>query len=134
MRKKYLYCLWGGLFILTALLGFITEPNGLVKALMVLASLAFFVPPALLLKQGDLADIKLVRNLSAASLAATALLLVLNVMSVLASEAVGTGLYALLVFLSAPMVCSQYWAMSLFFWACLLMVGLKKLRKKTGRD
>lgn len=130
MEKKHLYYFWAGLFILTALLGFITEPNGLLKALMVMAAVSFFIPPAMLLKQGDVQDIKLVRNLSLASLVTTAVLLVLNVMSVLASEAVGTGLYALLVLLSAPMVCSQYWALSLFLWACLLMVSLKNLKSK----
>lgn len=129
MEKKNVRYIWAGLFILTALLGFITEPNGLIKALMVISALAFFVPPAYLLKQGDMQDVRLVRNLSIASLATTAALLVLNVMSVLASEAVGTGLYALLILLSAPMVCSQYWALSLFLWACLLMVSLKKLKK-----
>ena len=129
MNKKNLYYIWAGLFILTALLGFITEPNGLLKALMVMAAVGFFVPPALLLKQGDMQDIKLVRNLSLASLITTTVLLVLNVMSVLASEAVGTGLYALLILLSAPMVCSQYWALSMFLWACLLMVSLKQLKK-----
>ena len=129
MEKKHLYYLWAGLFILTALLGFITEPNGLLKALMVMAAVGFFVPPALLLKQGDFQDIKLVRNLSLVSLITTTVLLVLNVMSVLASEAVGTGLYALLILLSAPMVCSQYWALSMFLWACLLMVSLKLLKK-----
>lgn len=129
MQKRQLYFCWAGLFILTALLGFITEPNGFVKALLVLCALAFFVPPAVLLKQGDVQDVRLVRNLSIASLVTTAVMLVLNVMSVLASEAVGTGLYALLVLLSAPMVCSQYWALSLFLWACLLMVSLKMLKK-----
>ena len=129
MNKKNLYYIWAGLFILTALLGFITEPNGLLKALMVMAAVGFFVPPALLLKQGDMQDIKLVRNFSLASLITTTVLLVLNVMSVLASEAVGTGLYALLILLSAPMVCSQYWALSIFLWACLLMVSLKLLKK-----
>jgi hypothetical protein len=129
MNKKNLYYIWAGLFILTALLGFITEPNGLLKALMVMAAVGFFVPPALLLKQGDFQDIKLVRNLSLVSLITTTVLLVLNVMSVLASEAVGTGLYALLILLSAPMVCSQYWALSMFLWACLLMVSLKLLKK-----
>ena len=130
MNKKNLYYIWAGLFILTALLGFITEPNGLLKALMVMAAVGFFVPPALLLKQGDFQDIKLVRNLSLVSLITTTVLLVLNVMSVLASEAVGTGLYALLILLSAPMVCSQYWALSMFLWACLLMVSLKNLKSK----
>ena len=129
MNNKNLYYIWAGLFILTALLGFITEPNGLLKALMVMAAVGFFVPPALLLKQGDFQDIKLVRNLSLVSLITTTVLLVLNVMSVLASEAVGTGLYALLILLSAPMVCSQYWALSMFLWACLLMVSLKLLKK-----
>ena len=129
MNKRSLYIIWAGSYIFTGLLGFITEPNGLVKALMILCAILFFVPPALILKQGDTADFQRIRNLSIIYLAGTAVLLVCNMASVLGSEAMGTGLYALLTLLSAPMVCGQYWVLSLFLWACLMMVSLKQLKK-----
>lgn len=128
MRNKTLYLIWGGLFIFCGLLGFIPEPAGLVKALMVLSSVVFFVPGGLLLysgkKEGDFRTIGIVRNLSLISLGVTLLLLVLNFLSGHASNAVGDFLYGLLVFLSSPMICSQYWFLSLFLWACLLMTSL----------
>ena len=43
MTEKKLYMLWGVLFILCAALGFIPEPEGLLKALLVLVSILFFV-------------------------------------------------------------------------------------------
>ena len=122
MNHKRLYFVWGGLFILCGLLGFIPEPAGLGKWLLVALSVGFFVPGWVLLYRGKR---KLIRNLSLLSLLVTLLLLVLNFMSGRASEAAGDFLYGLLVFLSAPMVCSQYWIISLFLWACLLMSGLK---------
>lgn len=128
MSNKTLYLIWGGLFIFCGLLGFIPEPAGLVKALMVLSSVVFFVPGGLLLysgkKEGDFRTIGIVRNLSLISLGVTLLLLVLNFLSGHASNAVGDFLYGLLVFLSSPMICSQYWFLSLFLWACLLMTSL----------
>ena len=71
-----------------------------------------------------------IRNLSVASLALTLVLLVVNFLSVGASKAAGDVLYVLLIILSAPMVCGQVWVLSLFLWACLLMVCLK-YRKET---
>lgn len=122
MNNKILYFVWGGLFILCGLLGFIPEPAGLGKWLLVVLSVGFFAPGWILLYRGKR---NLIRNLSLISLAVTLLLLVLNFMSGRASEAAGDFLYGLLVFLSAPMVCSQYWIISLFLWACLLMSSLK---------
>lgn len=134
MRNKTLYLIWGGLFIFCGLLGFIPEPAGLVKALMVLSSVVFFVPGGLLLysgkKEGDFRTIGIVRNLSLISLGVTLLLLVLNFLSGHASNAVGDFLYGLLVFLSSPMICSQYWFLSLFLWACLLMTSLSIGKKR----
>ena len=128
MSKKTLYFIWGGLFILCGLLGFIPEPEGLIKALMVVSSLVFFVPGGMLLylgkQEGDFQTITVVRTLSIISLAVTLFLLVLNFLSGNASDAMGNFLYGLLVFLAAPMVCSQYWFLSLFLWACLLMTAL----------
>ena len=133
MNKKTLFALWGGLFILCAGLGFIPEPEGALKIFMVLAALAFFVPPALLLyrakQEADSDTRKLVRNLSALSLGLTVALLIGNFLGAAASETVGMVLHSVLVIVTSPMICSGYWALSLFLWACLLMGSLNKKEK-----
>ena len=134
MKKQVLFGLWAGLFIVCAGLGFIPEPEGSVRILLTLISLVFFVPPAVLVydavKAADKHTLLLVRNFSAVSLGLTALLLVLNFLSVLGSEGLGTFLYYVLVIVSSPMVCCGSWALSLFLWACLLMASLQMLKKK----
>ena len=64
------------------------------------------------------------------SIATALFLLVLNFLSGNASDAMGEFLYGLLVMLSAPMVCSQYWFVPLFLWACLLMTAISLREKK----
>ena len=134
MKKHYLFALWGGLFTLCAALGFIPAPGTALKILLTLLSVAFFIPGALLLylsaKKGDRNMAELVRNLAAASLAFTLLLIVANFFSVLGSEVLGNILYSVLVIVSAPMVCSGYWALSLFLWACLMIGAIQILRQK----
>ena len=130
MNKTSFYSVWAGIYILCAGLSFIPEPAGFLKFLMIALSLAFFIPPACLLhrakQEGDNFTVKLVRNLSLASLALTVLVLIVNLLTFMAPEAVGNFLYVLLVLVSVPMVCGQYWVLGLFCWACLLMVSLKK--------
>lgn len=134
MNQKFLFTLWGGLFIVCAAMGFIPDPAGVGRVLLTLLSIAFFVPPALALYQaiqaGDQPVLRLIRNLSALSLCLTLVLLVLNFLSALRSETLGDILYNILTIVSSPMVCSGCWVLSLFLWACLLMVSLKGLRKK----
>ena len=134
MKQNTLFILWGGLFILCAGCGFIPEPVGAVRALLTALSIAFFIPPALLLhaagKAQDTHTAKLVRNLAALSLVLTLILLVCNFLSAFASETVGLVLYYALSVISSPMICGGYWVLSLFLWACLLMGSLKLLRKK----
>ena len=133
MNKKWLCGLWAGLFILCAALGFIPEPEGALRIPMMAASLAFFLPPALLLRQAgtqqDSDTVMLVRNLSALSLGLTLVLLVLNFLTALQSEFLGQVLYYMLVMVSSPMVCSGHWALSLFLWACLLITSGKQLKR-----
>lgn len=130
MNKTSYYTIWAGIYILCAGLSFIPEPAGFLKFLMIALSLAFFLPPAMLLyrakKERDEFMVKLIRNLSLASLVLTAAVLIISVLSFLAPEWVGNFLHILLILVSVPMVCSQYWVLSLFCWACLLMVSLKK--------
>ena len=130
MNKTSYYTTWAGISILCAGLSFIPEPAGFLKFLMIALSLAFFLPPAMLLyrakKERDVFTVKLIRNLSLASLVLTAAVLIISVLSFLAPEWVGNFLHILLILVSVPMVCGQYWVLSLFCWACLLMVSLKK--------
>ena len=128
MKKTVLFALWGGLFVISAALGLADNTNA---GLWV--SILFFLPPSLLLydagKAGDKSAVLLIRNLAALSLGLTLVLLILNVVFAVKSQAVGNFLHGILGVVSTPMLASGYWALSLFLWACLLMVG-RKLAKK----
>ena len=132
MKSRFLYVLWGVLFILCAGLGFIPEPAGGLKLLLTAVSIVFFLPPALLVykgrKENDRRTLTLVRNLSIASLGLTAALIIANFLTVFRSALLGDILHGLLVVVSSPMICSGHWAMSLFFWACLLVASWIKER------
>ena len=132
MKKSTLFGLWAGLFIICAGLGFIPAPAGVLRFLLTALSIGFFVPPVVLLywakQTGDGHTLQLLRNLSALSLLATMVLLVLNFLSAFWPKFWGDLLHGMLVVVSSPMVCSGYWALSLFGWACLLMVSLKLLK------
>ena len=130
MNKKTLFVLWGILFILCAGLGFIPAPAGAMKGLMTALSVLFFLPPALLLYRADRETAMLIRNLSLLSLGVTLVTLILNFVMAVSSEFLGNVLHYILVIVSSPMVCSGHWAMSLFLWACLLMVSRSLLKKK----
>lgn len=133
MSKKLLCIFWAGLFILCAACGFIPEPAGIPGLALTTLSLLFFLPPACLLyragKDQDTDTVKLVRNLSALSLILTLVLLVCNFLSVIAGERMGLFLYYMLVIVSSPMICSGYWALSLFLWACLLVYSRQLLKE-----
>ena len=131
MNKKVLFVLWGVLFILCAGLGFIPEPTGTLKGLMTAAAVLFFLPPIALLHRGSRDTARLIRNLSALSLGITLVTLVLNFIFAVSSEKLGNVLHIVLTIVSAPMLASGYWVLSLFLWACLLMVSLKILKKKS---
>ena len=131
MNKKTLFVLWGVLFALTAGLGYIPEPAGGLKTAMTVLSLLFFAPPFLLLRRKERNTVLLIRNLSVLSLGITMVTLILNFVLAVSGEKLGDFLHGLLVVVSAPMICSGYWVLSLFLWACLLMVSLRNLKKKS---
>ena len=134
MKKQYLFALWGGLFILCAAFGFIPTPGNALKIIMTLLSVAFFIPAGLLLRlssqTGDCHTAALIRNLAIASLSLTLIFIVANFLSVLSSEALGNFLHSVLIVVSVPMICSQYWVLSLFLWACLMIGAMQILRQK----
>ena len=130
LSYKTLYVLWAAMFALTAVLGFLfPDPeSSAVSITLLLISLLFFLPPFVLLRSKERRTLCLLRNLSAASLGITAVLIGLNFATLGASEAVGDLLYTLLVILSSPMVCGGNWLVSLFLWACLLIAAAKKMK------
>ena len=133
MYRKILYALWACLFILCAGLGFIPEPEGSLSAVLSLLALLFFLPPAWLLYQSGKHRQKdtalLIRNLYLVSLILKVTVLILNFFTAFASQRLGQILHYVLVIVSSPMICSGHWAMSLFLWACLLMVSLRQLKR-----
>ena len=134
MKKRTLFALWGGLFVLCAALGFINAPGIALQILMTLLSVAFFIPGALLLRYsyqtGDMEPAALVRIFSISSLVLTALLLILNFLSAFWPETLGSILHVVLAIVSAPMFCSGYWVLSMFLWACLMIVSTKIFKIK----
>ena len=134
MEKRRLWLIWYTLFIVCALLGFIPEPRGFWKFLLVCVSIGFFVPGFCLLKwadnRSDRQTLTIVRWIAFGSLCATVFLVILNGFSVMMSELWGDILYGLLVVVSSPMVCGQYWFLSLFGWACMMLTAHTMLKKK----
>lgn len=131
MNRKTLFALWGGLYALCAALGFIPAPAGALKALLVVLAAASFVPPLMIVYgKKDVHTLQLVRNLSAWWLLLTTALLVLNFMSATAPENLGNLLHCVLVIVSSPMICGQYWVLSLFGWAFVLFAAMAQLKKK----
>ena len=134
MKVKNLFALWGGLFASCAALGFVNTQSPALQVLLTLLSVAFFIPGALLLRlskfQGNRDIALLVRNLSAVSLLLTAVLLIANFLSVLAPAWLGNLLHSVLIVVSAPMICSGYWVLSLFLWACLMITAMNILKEK----
>ena len=124
MKTKTLWLVWLYLFLFCCIIGFIPQPTGFVKVLMILIGIAFFVPGALLLRQGGQKTRKWVKLISVLSLVLTTLGIILNFTSVLMAPVWGGVFYILMGIVSTPMLCTQIWALSLFGWACLLTAGL----------
>lgn len=140
MKDLKLYLYWLYLFILCAALGFIPAPRSpLVAALLTLLTIAFFVPPAMLLYRDihhrQRKHLKNILIISTCSLALTLVLFIANTLSVLAADnlLLGNILNALLVVFTAPMMCAPYQFLGMFGWACLLFTALS-FWKKTGKS
>ena len=134
MKQKKWYAAWCVLYCVCVGLGFVPQPEGVLAGFMVLMALAFFLPPVMLLRwaipREKWGTVRLIRKLSVISLAATLLALMLNFLTIGAARVWGDIINAVLVLVSAPMVCIQAWVVSLFLWACLLMVTLKYRKMK----
>ena len=122
MKMKGIWFSWLYLFILCAVLGFIPPAPGFFKVLFALVAAGFFVPGFVLLIKADHRDdektIRLVRNIAIFALILTM------------TKAWGDVFYVMLVVFAAPLVCGQYWVLTLFGWACLMVYGTTLLKKE----
>ena len=134
MKTKTLWLSWLYMFILCTVLGFIPEPTGFFKFLFVVIAAGFFVPGFVLLTKADHRDqvktMRIIRNLAIAALVLDMVLIILNFLSALMAEVWGTVFYYMLVVLGSPLVCGQYWALTLFGWACLMVYAISLLKKR----
>ena len=134
MKEKILYALWACLYILCVGLGTVGTVEGIGKIFFVLTALIFFIPGVLLLvfglREKNKKMLLRVRIVCICSLVLTLIFLVANFLTANASDATGYTMFELLNLVSAPMLCSQYWVLSLFLWACLLMGSFTKLPKE----
>ena len=132
MKKQNAYKAWAALYTLCVGFGFVSKPDTFGKVLLVALSLLCFVPPFYLAirakKEENRKTLKVLRLISILSLSLTLIFLVLNFLSVNFSAEAGLWLYVLLVMVSAPMMCAQYWVISLFLWACLLFATIQRSR------
>lgn len=134
LKYKPLYILWAVLFAVTAVLGlfFPDVENAAGKAALRLVSVAFFIPPWLILAKARETDdrhhVRIVRYLSVASLTATLILFCAAVLSLPYSNALGDAVHILMTILCAPLVCSNLYVLPMFCWATLLIgsFGRKK--------
>lgn len=130
-KKSVVYTVWAVWYLICLFLSLGAPPQGFAKVTFVVTSLAFFVPPfyLLYLSKKDAKTIKIVRNISAASLIAFAVLLALIFLSVKWSATAGLVLDRLFKIFCAPVVCGQFWVVGLFLWASLLRVCVLMLKK-----
>lgn len=133
-KAKKIWIIWAVAYVICTVCAFFPVAPGALSGLFLLLSLGFFVPPGLLIYEAvqrkNYNTLKLIRTLSLISLGLTLLTILLNFVSIQASDAWGLVLYWLLILVSTPMICSQVWVIGLFGWACLLMVCLKYLKKR----
>lgn len=134
MKKKILYIVWAVLYCLCVGLGFVNDPTGGEKVFLLILSIGFFVPPYWLYflarKENSRKTVLVLRLISIGILALTLLFLILTFLSVNFSEQAGLVLGVLLTMFSAPMVCSQVWALPLFLWAILMMLTFQRPCRK----
>lgn len=134
MKNKILYCLWAAFYILCVGLGTFEAPQGLLKIALVILALVFFVPGALLLWDGltrkNRRGVLAIRWISASSLLLTLIFLILFLVTGTNGRASAPVFYEILILVSTPMICCQYWFLSLFLWACLFSASFLKTKKQ----
>lgn len=134
MKQRNLWLLWLCLYVICLIAGFIPNPTGFGKVLLILLSAGFFVPGGLLLydahRRQDKKALMSIRLISLGSLVLTVVLFIANLLSVFVSDVAGTVLHVFLNIVSVPMFAMQYWLVSLFLWSCLFIGTFIRLYRR----
>lgn len=136
MKQKLIYLLWLFLYIVCVGLGTIYADILVLQLFQGLFALLFFVPPVLLvlegLREGQKKYLVQIRTISIISLALTLIFMIANIAAVYATESVGNTLNQIYILVAAPMHCLPYGFISIFLWACLVMLTFPRLWKEKG--
>lgn len=134
MKQKLLYIAWGCMAVLCIGLGTIQTTDFWLKVPMICLAVVFFVPGAILLydalEAGDRKGILRIRLISIASLSLTLVAIIAFMLTAATGSKAADMLYEILVLVSCPMTCGQYWLISLFLWSCLLSASFFKPDRK----
>ena len=134
MKKRVLYISWLCMAILCIGLGTLQTQELMLQIPLAAIGLVFFVPPAILiydaLESRDRKEILRLRWISILSLALTVSNLIAFLLTAATGAEIADFLYDLLIVLSCPMICCQYWFISLFLWGCLLSATFLKTNQK----
>ena len=134
-QYKTLYWAWGILYALTGVLGiaFPQVENGAGLVLMRLLTVAFFLPPWMILLKarfsGEKLHVSLIRNLSIVWLALSMVFFCAAIVSVGSTQAMGDTIHMVMSLLCAPLVCSGYYVLPMFLWATLLVYAVTPEKK-----
>lgn len=132
MKQKTVYPVWGIIYILCVLLGFVSQRNTAINVAFAIVSVLFFVPGVVLLvdayKQADKKALLRLRYISLGSLVLTLVFLMASFASASSGSVIlGNVLHYILAVVSAPMLCSGIWALTIFLWACLFIASFPKV-------
>ena len=123
-----LYGIWAVMYVAAVLLSLLDNVQGGGLVLLNIYAFLFFIPGGILaywaIREKCRIQLRLLRWVSGVSLGLTVALLVVTFLCVNASVQVGRILHSFLILVSAPMLICFNWAVSLFLWACLLMVTI----------
>ena len=130
MKEKLLYIIWGCMAVLCIGLGTLETQDLLLQIPLAVLAVIFFVPGAFLLydafTENNRKGILRIRFISIASLSLTLVTLVAFILTAAVGAAAADVLYDILIIVSCPRVCGQYWLIGLFLWGCLLSATFLK--------
>ena len=134
MKKILLYIVWGCMAALCIGLGTLEATELLLQIPLTVLAVMFFVPGGILLydaiTEHDRKEVLRIRWISIVSLSLTLVTMIAFILTAAVGAAAADILYDILILVSCPMICGQYWLVSLFLWACLLSGSFIKPNQK----
>ena len=129
-KKKVLYIVWAVLYCTCFGLSFVNNPTPGEKAFLTGLSVVFFIPPFWLWflsrKENHHKTTRILRWISFGSLVLTLLFFIAALLTIRSPHWLQILVTVLLRLVSVPLETSHTWALSLYFWALLMILTLPK--------